>query len=225
MRQVACPWKLVDHDRLDDELLAAGVPWVTAWTTPDAVLVTLAVPDDDASHDAATLAVVAAHVPVTNTPEAARERTRAVLVTAGAAVRLAASATRSAVTPIDAGLAFDLAPNAHYAFEFVGAYSTAANTTGIALAVNGPASPALVRVVTQIAESLAGATRYGTAGAYDTPTTGAGSAGATPLPFFVRGNVSTGENGGTFGLRFASEVGGSQVTILAGSYGLLHVVG
>ena len=142
-----------------------------------------------------------------------------------AKVRLAAPQQRTQTTLADvAGLSFQLKPNTHYAFSFVGAYTAAAATTGLALAVNGPASPAVLGVVGCIAES-ATACRQGVGVAYDTPLTGTASGGATRLPFWVDGNISTGAAGGTFTLRFASEVNGSAVTILAGSMGDLQEVG
>jgi hypothetical protein len=153
----------------------------------------------------------------------AQDRSHA--VGAVTAVRLAVARSSSVVALADvAGLSFQLRPNSHYAFEFVGAYSTALATTGPKLAVNGPASPALVRTAAWIAESVTAA-RYFAGSAYDTPIVGLNSGGATALPFSVKGNVSTGPTGGPFSLRFASEVAGSQVTVGAGSYGLLYGVG
>lgn len=122
------------------------------------------------------------------------------------------------------GMSFpNLKPNTHYAFSFAGAYTAVGATTGMSLAVNGPASPNLIRMIGCIAES-ATATRNGAAGAYDTPIAGTASGGATALPFWIEGNISTGANGGTLQLRFASETNGNTVTILAGSFGELKAV-
>lgn len=141
-----------------------------------------------------------------------------------AAVRLSVDRANSTVNFADCtGLQFDLAPNSHYAFEFTGAYSTAASTTGLQLSVNGPASPSLVVAAGQICTS-ATAVQNGGIASYDVGINATASAGATPMPFFLKGNISTGANGGTFILRFRSEVGGSAVTIKAGSYGLLYGV-
>lgn len=140
-------------------------------------------------------------------------------------VRIGVDRVNSTVNLADVtGLSFQLAANSHYAFSFIGAYTAAAGTTGLQLAVNGPASPALIRMVATIAES-ATATRQGAAGAYDTPVNGTASGGATALPFYIDGNISTGATAGMFTLRFRSEVGGSAVTILSGSYGLLYGIG
>lgn len=137
-------------------------------------------------------------------------------------VRLGVDRSNSTVNFADCtGLWFVLAPNSHYAFEFVGAYTAAAGTTGLQLAVNGPASPSLLAMTGQISTS-ATAVQNGVAAAYDTGINATASGGVTALPFFIKGNISTGANGETFVLRFRSEVGGSAVTIKAGSYGLLY---
>ncbi len=140
------------------------------------------------------------------------------------AVRLGADRVNSTVNFADCtGLEFDLAPNSHYAFEFTGAYTAAAGTTGLQLSVNGPASPNLVVAAGQIATS-ATAVQSGVIAAYDAGLNATASGGSTALPFFVKGNISTGAAGGTFVLRFRSEVAASAVTIKAGSYGLLYGV-
>lgn len=142
-----------------------------------------------------------------------------------AVVRLAASEVNSTNVLADVpGLSFQLKPNSHYSFTFIGGYTAAAGTTGLSLSVNGPASPSVLGVVGCIATSAI-ATTQGVGVAYNTPLTGSASGGATRLPFWVDGNISTGAAGGTFVLRFASEVNGSAVTILAGSMGELKEVG
>lgn len=139
-------------------------------------------------------------------------------------VRLGADRTNSTVNFADCtGLSFELAPNSHYAFEFVGAYTAAAGTTGLQIAINGPASPNLVAAASQIATS-ATAVQNGVAANYDVGNNATASGGATALPFWIKGNISTGANGGTFVLRFRSEIAASTVTIKAGSYGLLYGV-
>jgi len=142
-----------------------------------------------------------------------------------AMVRLSANrqTTSNALSDV-AGLEFQLKPNTHYSFAFVGAYTAVGATTGISLAVNGPASPSLVRVVGCIAES-ATTTRNGATGAYNTAIAGLASGGATAMTFWIDGNISTGAAGGTFILRFASETNGNAVTILSGSMGELKEIG
>jgi hypothetical protein len=121
------------------------------------------------------------------------------------------------------GLSFPLMASRHYAFAFDGAYTTAAAATGLQLAVTGPVTPAMFVAGIEIAESV---TAWRNAGvtAYDTGGNGTASAGATPLPFHVFGNISTGAAGGNLQLRFRTEVNGSQVTIGAGSYATLSAV-
>lgn len=115
------------------------------------------------------------------------------------------------------GLEWPLLANKHYAFSFDGAYTTAAATTGLQLAITGPTSPTALAFNIEIAESVT-AWRSASVSAYDTGGLGTGSAAATPLPFHVAGTISTGANTGTLQLRFRSEVNGSQVTIGALSY-------
>lgn len=120
-------------------------------------------------------------------------------------------------------LVFILAPNRHYGFKFLGAYTAAAATTGLQISVNGPASPSFIRFVGQIASSTT-AVLMGAGAAYDAVIAGTASAGATPIPFWIEGSISTGVVGGVFRLRFRSEVSGSAVTILRGSIGQLIAV-
>lgn len=126
------------------------------------------------------------------------------------------SSTVTALADV-ADLSFVLAPNTHYKFTFMGAYSAAVSTTGLTLAVNGPASPSFLAFIALIGVGQLAPPAMGAGGAYEVPMTGPTSAGATSLPFWLEGTISTGAVGGTFTLRFASEVGGSTVTILRGS--------
>lgn len=122
------------------------------------------------------------------------------------------------------GLSFPLLPNRHYVFTFDGAFTAAAATTGLQLALTGPVSPLVFVCGIEIAES-ATVWRSSAVAAYDTGGNATGSAGATPLPFHVFGNISTGAAGGSLQLRFRSEVNGSQVNVAAGSYCELKAVG
>ncbi len=118
------------------------------------------------------------------------------------------------------GLSFNLAPNTKYLFEFTGAYTAAINTTGLALSANGPASPVEMSYVVQAATGPI-TVAQGAQADYDTGAPAPTSGGATALPFWLKGTIKTGVNGGLFFLRFASEVGGSAVTIKKGSIGEL----
>ena len=138
----------------------------------------------------------------------------------GRAVLLTASLSNQTTALANVGIGFQLAADRHYTFEFEGGYTTAAATTGLGLAVNGPANPTRVRMLVALATSATTAA-YGGASAYDTVVLATTGPGATPMPFRVSGNISTGAESGPFLLRFRSEVAGSAVTILSGSYGKL----
>lgn len=121
------------------------------------------------------------------------------------------------------GLSFQLAANSHYKFEFDGAYTAAAGTTGLQLSVNGPTNPNFIRFTGQIF-TAAGTILSGAGGAYDAAIAATASGGATPLPFRVVGSISTGNTAGAFSLRFRTEINNSAVTILRGSIGTLTAV-
>src|SRR4029453_14880078 len=94
-----------------------------------------------------------------------------------ATARVTANVTTSATTFADiTGLSFALSANTDYYFRFVLPHSSAASTTGIRFAVNGPTSPTALRVGGVIPLSATGA-NYGSQTAYDTAifatTTGA----------------------------------------------------
>ena len=95
--------------------------------------------------------------------------------------------------------------------------SAAAVTTGIQLAVNGPASP------TQVEATIIGwtdATTRATDGvsAYETYQANASSPGTTRRVFEIFGRVINGTTRGTLAMRFRSEVGASAVTVYKGSW-------
>jgi hypothetical protein len=102
-------------------------------------------------------------------------------------------------------------------FEFHIIFRSAATTTGIALAVNGPSGPAAIVVQRQIPTSLTAVT-MGQARAYNS---GAASSGVDVINAdnlaILQGILRNGANSGTVILRFASEVAGSTVTVRAGS--------
>lgn len=136
-------------------------------------------------------------------------------------VRTTADAPTSNPAFIDVPeLNFTLAPSSHYKFSFEGAYTAALATTGLQLSVNGPASPNFMRAKGIIFTSTT-AVFAGAIGAYDAAIAATASGGATALPFELTGTISTGATGGTFSLRFRTEVNGSAVTILRGSMGEL----
>jgi hypothetical protein len=134
------------------------------------------------------------------------------------------STTSSAYVDVP-DMQFDLSPNSHYNFEFNGAYTAAAGTTGAHLAVSGPSlAGGFLAVGFEIYTSPT-AVLAAVSSAYDVGVNGGASGGVTPLPFFVTGNISTGPAGGILTLRGRSEIAGSAVTIKRGSFGTLWKVG
>lgn len=103
------------------------------------------------------------------------------------------------------------------AFEADVVFSAAAVTTGVRLAITGPASPGLV---TATSETPLSATTYTVQHhtAYDqgAATTGVPVAG-TNYVAKIRGVIRNGPTAGNLVVRAASEVAGSAVTVRAGS--------
>jgi len=128
------------------------------------------------------------------------------------------SATGAALVDVP-DLNFQLDANKSYAFYFDGFYTAAATTTGLGLAVNGPAA-SFVGYGVEIATSNAGAWVSGASLAYDGGVLATSSLGTTPCPFHVYGTVTT-TAAGVLTLRGRSEVAGSAVTIKRGSFGVL----
>lgn len=144
-------------------------------------------------------------------------------ITKGCAVRLQADRTTN-TNPGYAdctGLSFQLGANTHYAFQFDGAYTAVGATTGIQLAVNGPANSFLA-IGFEVAES-ATAWRSACSPNFNQGVDGTASAGATLLPWHIFGNIST-TAAGILIVRFRSETNGQNVTIRRGSYGILKAI-
>lgn len=106
-------------------------------------------------------------------------------------------------------------------FEFVVLYTSAATTTALQLAVNGPATPAALRYSVET-YTTATAVHQAVQTAYDTNTNPATGGGTTPLLARVRGRLKAGTTAGTLALRMRSEVAASAVTVLAGSHGYVY---
>jgi hypothetical protein len=139
------------------------------------------------------------------------------------AARTTANTSTSVTTFIDvAGLTFSVSAGVDYYFRAVLHHSSAATTTGIRFAVNGPASPTALRVGGIIPISTVAA-NFGSVTAYDTPifasTTGTTAAVMTIIEGLLR-NL----NAGTFAIRVASEVGAAAVTVLANSHAVIEVL-
>jgi hypothetical protein len=131
---------------------------------------------------------------------------------------LTGSTTMQSVT----GLSFAVSSASVYRFEFTLGWHTLTTTTGIALGVNGPASPTLLAYEWAASTGLGlplGRT-HRTFGAQQIAVAGS-SAVSVDMYGYLGGVVRTGVNAGTVQLQYASEVAGSTVSVRAGSVGFL----
>jgi len=138
-------------------------------------------------------------------------------------VRKTTDSTATTTALIDvAGLSFSVKANMTYMFKFLVIFQTALTTTGINLAVNGPASPTRVVYNIQTPTSTTAVTNSINR-AYDagTATTGIDTSSVDTLAI-IDGVLVNGTTAGTLIVRVASEVAGSVVKIKAGSCGMLH---
>lgn len=103
-----------------------------------------------------------------------------------------------------------------WSFDATLYFLTAAATTGIVVALSGPASPANVVYALETGET-ATAWRTLPASAFDTALVGTAGL-STILVARVSGTVENGSNAGTLTVKFRSEVNGSGVTVKRGSY-------
>jgi hypothetical protein len=112
-----------------------------------------------------------------------------------------------------------------YIVEFQLLKSSAATTTGLAVALNGPASPTYLRYTLW---SATGSTSLlvSAATTYNTALVSTGVVNTTvPTTDFVNGYVVNGVNAGTLTLRMRTEVDTSAATIQRGSWGRLTRIG
>lgn len=116
-------------------------------------------------------------------------------------------------------MTFSLAANTNYVYEFFVRYQTAATTTGIALALDGPASPVFVigNFVTQTAAATIGGARF--TGINSTAAASGVTGIATDELAYLTGIYMNGANAGTMQLVFTTEVSGSAATIRTGTCG------
>lgn len=116
-----------------------------------------------------------------------------------------------------ADLAAPLEPDETVEFEADVVFSTAALTTGVRVAISGPASPALVVATSEVPVTATSYTVQHHTG-YDqgVATTGVAVTG-TNYVAKIRGVIRNGPTAGNLVVRVASEVAGSAVTVRAGS--------
>lgn len=135
-----------------------------------------------------------------------------------AVVGVATDQSQSTVNFADVtGLTFAVSASTTYRFACEISYTTAATTTALQLAINGPASPTAVRYGVDTA-TTATAPHYASQNAYDTNTNPATGGGATALTARIAGSLENGSNAGTLAIRYRSEVAASAVTVLRGSF-------
>ncbi len=135
--------------------------------------------------------------------------------------RLSADVTNSTVTAVDiSALAVPLAANGVVAFAFILIVDAGATTTGIHLAINGPATPTAVTMRMEVA--LTTTTQFfHNVNAYETYPTAAQvgtSPGTTRSVARVTGVIRNGATAGNLVPRIRSEVAASAVTARIGSY-------
>lgn len=118
-------------------------------------------------------------------------------------------------------MAWPMVASGEYVLEVVCFVVAAATTTGLVLALNGPASPTAVQYAMETPTSGTAGFHAG-ATAYETALVSTASI-STTLPHAQRlwGHIRNGSNAGDLVLRMRSEVSGSNATIRRGSFGRL----
>lgn len=129
--------------------------------------------------------------------------------------KLATDVANSTVTlaPVT-GLSFAAAANTTYLVDVVGAFQSAATTTGIALALDIPSGSVIGQALATISASTIGATEQIADNATTGTTSGVRAANVN-VPVTARFVVAVGATGGTVQLQFRSEIAGSAVTMKA----------
>ncbi len=116
------------------------------------------------------------------------------------------------------GLTFDLEADTTYQFDASVQATTDNTTTGVDIAVNGPATPSSLHYVQGRYSSTTGYLET-VATAYDNDTGSTTSFGPTARSFRVRGIIRTGSTAGTFAIRIKREAVGTGPVVIAGSFG------
>lgn len=135
-------------------------------------------------------------------------------------LRVAANVANSTTAFADVtGLTMPVTSGVTYRFECPASYTTAASTTALQLAINGPAMTALDYDV--VTYTTATAVHAASQTALDTNTNPATGGGATRLPARISGSFIPSANG-TFAVRARSEVNASAVTVMRGSWCVVY---
>jgi hypothetical protein len=129
--------------------------------------------------------------------------------------KLAADVANSTVTlaPVT-GLSFAAAANTSYLVQVIGAFTSAATTTGIAMALDLPSGSVVGQMIANISGTALGSTEQIADNATTGATTGVRAA-ATNTPVTASFIVAVGATGGTVQLQFRSEIAASAVTMKA----------
>ena len=137
--------------------------------------------------------------------------------------RQTADATVASTTLINihADLGWSAAASTNYAFRCVLSYSTASAAVGMALAMNGPASPTEVFYAAVIHITANGSVHSGIGTAFDTKVIGTQATTAAQVAH-IEGFVRNGSNTGTIIPRFSNETGTTVITVQAGSHCKWH---
>lgn len=131
---------------------------------------------------------------------------------------IASNVANSTVTISDCtGLSFAVSASTKYWFRAVVFYSSAATSTGSRWSIQGPASPTALAF--RVESTLTATTQANYEGlvAYDTPATASASSLTAGNIAIIEGRIQP-SAAGTVIVRFASEIGGSAITALAGSF-------
>lgn len=130
--------------------------------------------------------------------------------------KLAADVANSTVTLASVtGLSFTAFANTTYLVELIGAFQSAAATTGIALALDIPSGSVSGLLLHPTSATGLGGTEQ-IADAATTGATGGVRVANTNVAVTARWIIAIGATGGTVQLQFRSEVAGSAVTVKAG---------
>ena len=130
--------------------------------------------------------------------------------------KLSADVPNSTVTlaPVT-GLSFTAIANTTYLVEVFGTFTSAATTTGIALALDIPSGAIAGQLIHPTTATSLGGTEQISDNATTGATTGVRAANAN-VPIFATFIVAIGASGGTAQLQFRSEIAASAVTMKAG---------
>lgn len=129
---------------------------------------------------------------------------------------LAADVVNSTTSLADVtGLSFPVTANKTYKFRFVIPYSSAATTTGSVWSINGPGTPSKLNFM--VRNTLTGTSdSVAFSNAYNSPSAANASSLAAGNLAIIEGFIKTDTTGNVIA-RFASEVGASAITALAGA--------